>query len=195
MGELSSDSDSGSGSESSANTNSQLESLTGPEFLRRNRPACHLRKTHGWLRKFKLIRNRLLLVSERLIYPRKETKKQMNQLWMNLNEQPVHKNILRFPRYFLYAQIYSSLYSNENSNIIKLILNELGARNNYTYVLKLLFAAAEIICRLDQGKAIFFSKLNFIVNTLKIIQIDQHLHSNNFMIIYIDGRRQFGHLL
>ena len=47
MGETSSDSDSGSGSESSANTNSQLESLTGPKFLRRNRPTCHLRKTHG----------------------------------------------------------------------------------------------------------------------------------------------------
>ena len=46
MGETSSDSNAGSGSESSVNTDSQLESLTGPEFLRRNRPACHLRKTH-----------------------------------------------------------------------------------------------------------------------------------------------------
>ena len=36
MGGTSSDSDSGSGLESSANTNSQLESLTGPEFHRRN---------------------------------------------------------------------------------------------------------------------------------------------------------------
>ena len=36
----------GSGSESSANTDYQLESLTEPELLWRNRPACHLRKTH-----------------------------------------------------------------------------------------------------------------------------------------------------
>ena len=46
MGGTSWDSDSGSGSESSANTDSQLEPLPGPEFLRRSRPACHLRKTH-----------------------------------------------------------------------------------------------------------------------------------------------------
>ena len=46
MGGTSSDSDSGSGSESSTNTDSELASLTGPKFLRRNRPACHLRKTH-----------------------------------------------------------------------------------------------------------------------------------------------------
>ena len=46
MGGTTSDSDSGSGSESSANIDSQLESLTGPEFIRRNRPAFHLRRTH-----------------------------------------------------------------------------------------------------------------------------------------------------
>ena len=34
----------------------------------------------------------------------------------------------------------------------KLILNKLGAKTSYTYILKLLFAAAEIIRRLDQGK-------------------------------------------
>ena len=79
----------------------------------------------------------------------------------NLNEQPVHKKkVLRALRDFLYEPIYSSWYCNENSNIIKLILNKLGFKTNYTYVLKLLFAAAEIIRRLDQGKGIFFSKLN-----------------------------------
>ena len=46
MGGASPDSDLGSGSESSTNTDSELASLTGPKFLRRNRPACHLRKTH-----------------------------------------------------------------------------------------------------------------------------------------------------
>ena len=46
MGGASPDSDLGSGSESSTNTDSELASLTGPEFLRRNRPACHLRRTH-----------------------------------------------------------------------------------------------------------------------------------------------------
>ena len=44
MGGTSLESDLGSGSESSINTDSQLESLTGPELLRRNRQACHLRK-------------------------------------------------------------------------------------------------------------------------------------------------------
>ena len=72
MGGTSSDSDSGSGLESSANTNSQLESLTGPEFLRRN--------LWDW--------SRLLLMSEGLIYPWKETKKQMKQPRINVNEQP-----------------------------------------------------------------------------------------------------------
>ena len=46
MGVTSSDSDSGSGSESKANTDYKLESLTEPEFFRRNRLACHLRETH-----------------------------------------------------------------------------------------------------------------------------------------------------
>ena len=46
MGKTSSHSGSGSGSESSANTDSQLESLAGPEILRRNCPACHFKKTH-----------------------------------------------------------------------------------------------------------------------------------------------------
>ena len=56
--------------------------------------------------------------------------------------------------------IYSSWYRNQNSNIIKLILNELGVKTNYTYVLKMLFAAAEIIHKLDQGEGVFFSKPN-----------------------------------
>ena len=56
--------------------------------------------------------------------------------------------------------IYSSWYRNQNSNIIKLILNELGIKSNYTYILKLLFAAAEIIGKLSQGEGVFFSKPN-----------------------------------
>ena len=77
---------------------------------------------------------------------------------MNPNEQPVRKKkVLRSLRYFLHKPIYSSWYRNENASIIKLILNELGVKINY--VLKLLFAAAEIICRFDQGKGILFSKL------------------------------------
>ena len=84
--------------------------------------------------------------------------------------------------------IYSSWYRNENSNIIKLILNELGVKTNYTYVFKLLFAALEIMRKLDQGEVFFFLNLiSFIVNTLKITQIDQHLHLYNLIIIYIDG--------
>ena len=151
MGGTTSDSDSGSGSESSANTDSQLESLTGPEFIRRNRPAFHLRRTHLWFRRIRLIWSRILLVSERLIYAWKETKKQINQPRINLNEQPVRKKkVLRFPRDFLYKAIYSSWYRNKNSNIIKLILHERGVKTNYTYALKLL----------DQGEGIFFSKLN-----------------------------------
>ena len=35
-----------------------------------------------------------------------------------------------------------------------------GVKTNYTYVLKLLFSAAEIICKLDQGEGVFFSKPN-----------------------------------
>ena len=80
---------------------------------------------------------------------------------MNLNEQPVRKKkVLRSLRDFLYEPIYSSGYRNENSNIFELILNELGVKTNYTYVLRLLFAIAEIIRRLDQGEGIFFSRLN-----------------------------------
>ena len=56
--------------------------------------------------------------------------------------------------------IYSLWYRNEISNTIKLILNELGVKTNYTYVLKLLFAAAEIIRKLDQDEGVLFSKLN-----------------------------------
>ena len=43
---------------------------------------------------------------------------------------------------------------------MKLILNELGVKTNNTYVLKLLFAAAEIMHKLDQGEGVFFSKPN-----------------------------------
>ena len=56
--------------------------------------------------------------------------------------------------------IYSLWYRNEISNTIKLILNELGVKTNYTYVLKLLFAAAEIIRKLDQDEGVLFSKPN-----------------------------------
>ena len=63
-------------------------------------------------------------------------------------------------RDFLYVPIYSSWYHNQNSIIIKWILNEFGVKTNYTYVLKLLFATAEIIRKLDQGKGVFFSKPN-----------------------------------
>ena len=49
------------------------------------------------------------------------------------------------------------IYRNENSNIIKLILNELDVKTTYTYVLKLLFAADEIIRKPDQGEGVFFS--------------------------------------
>ena len=41
-----------------------------------------------------------------------------------------------------------------------MILHELGVKTNNTYVLKLLFAAAEIIRKLDQGEGVFFSKPN-----------------------------------
>ena len=37
---------------------------------------------------------------------------------------------------------------------------QLGFKTNYTYFLKLLFAAAEIMRRLDRGEGIFFCKLN-----------------------------------
>ena len=43
---------------------------------------------------------------------------------------------------------------------MKLILNELGVKTNNTYVFKLLFAAAEIMRKLDQGEGVFFSKPN-----------------------------------
>ena len=43
---------------------------------------------------------------------------------------------------------------------MKLILNELAVKTNFTYLLKLLFAAAEIIHKLDQGEGLFFSKPN-----------------------------------
>ena len=70
-------------------------------------------------------------------------------------------------------------------------------KTNYTYILKLLFAAAEIICKLDQGEGVSFSKpiVSLILNTLKITQTDQHLHLYNLMIIYIDRLRKFGRLL
>ena len=101
---------------------------------------------------------------------------------MNLNEQPLcKKKVLRSLRYFLYQPIYSSWYHNENSNIIKLILNELG-------VVKFRFAAAEIIRRLDQGEGISFSKLNqFYSEYIKdnTNRPTLYLHSNNLMIIYI----------
>ena len=41
-----------------------------------------------------------------------------------------------------------------------MVLDELGVKTNYTYVLTFLFAAAEIIRRLNQGARIFLSKLN-----------------------------------
>ena len=41
-----------------------------------------------------------------------------------------------------------------------MILNELAVKTYYTYVLKLLFATAEIIRKLDQGEGLFFSKPN-----------------------------------
>ena len=56
--------------------------------------------------------------------------------------------------------IYSSWYRNQNSIIIKWILNGFGVKTNYTYVLKLLFATAEIIRKLDEGEGVFFSKPN-----------------------------------
>ena len=77
------------------------------------------------------------------------------------NQQSVRKKkVLRSLRDYLYKLIYSSWYCNENSNIIKLILNELDVKTNCAYAMKLLFAAAEIIHILDQGEGVFFSKLN-----------------------------------
>ena len=38
-------------------------------------------------------------------------------------------------------------------------LNEIGVKTNYTYVLTILFATAQIIRRLNQGTRIFLSKL------------------------------------
>ena len=66
------------------------------------------------------------------------------------NEQLVRKEEVL--RDFLYGPIKSSWYRNENSNIIKLVLNELGVKANYTYVLRFLYAAAEFIRRLVQGE-------------------------------------------
>ena len=45
---------------------------------------------------------------------------------------------------------------------------------------------------LIKGKGFsFLNLIKFKVNTLKLTQTEQHLRSNNLMIIYIDGLRQF----
>ena len=54
---------------------------------------------------------------------------------VNKKQPALKKKVLRSLRDFLYDPIYSSWYHNENSNIIKIILNELGVKTNYTYVL------------------------------------------------------------
>lgn len=106
------------------------------------------------------------------------------------DEQPVRKRkALTTLRNVSYEPIYYSQYLPENPNLFKPILNDLGVKTNHTYVLKLLFAAAEIIHRLDEER---FFLSNLIVNTLKIIPRNQKLHSNNSMIIYIDELTQFG---
>ena len=162
MGEASSDSDSGSGSESSANTDSQLESLAGPEI--------------PWEKPSSLLSQENSSVSQKAQVNLEPTSSRESQTNLPLkanqktnepvsnesnNKQPLRKKkVLRSLRDFLYEPpIYSSWYSNENSNIIKLILNEL-VKTNYTYILKLPFAAAEIIRRLDHVERILFSQLN-----------------------------------
>ena len=73
------------------------------------------------------------------------------------NKQPVLKKSSKNPERLSIRDDIFFMYCNENSNIIKLILNELDVKTTYTYVLKLLFPAAEIIRKPDQGEGVFFS--------------------------------------
>ena len=67
-----------------------------------------------------------------------------------------------------------------------MILNELDVKTNYTYILKLLFAAAEIIHKLDQGEGVLFSKPNQFYSeyvkdnsnrpTLTLLEFDDYLY-------------------
>ena len=76
------------------------------------------------------------------------------------DEQPVRKRkALTTLRNVSYEPIYYSQYLPENPNLFKPILNDLCVKTNHTYVLKLLFAAAEIIHRLDEER-FFLSNLN-----------------------------------
>ena len=111
---------------------------------------------------------------------------------MNLNEQPVcKKKVLRSLRDFLYESICSSWYRNENSNIIKLILNELGVKTSYITSWNCYLLRMNLYANLIKAKGFSFLNFtilnNFIVDTLKITQTDQHLHLNNFMIMDWDS--------
>ena len=164
MGETSSDSDSGSGPESDADTDSQLEPLAGTEIPSKKPSSLSSQENSSVTQKAQVNLEPTSSRESETNLALKGKQKTVSNESVNY-EQPVRKQkVPRSLRDFLYEPIYSSWYRNENSNIIILILNELGVKTNYIYVMKLLFAAAEIISRLDQGEGVFFSKRNQFYN-------------------------------
>ena len=127
------DSNSGSGSKSIANTDSQLECLAGPEIPLEKRSSLPSQETSSVTQKAQVNLEPTSSRESETNLPLK-TNQKTNEPVSNEsnNEQLVRKKkVLRSMRYFLYEPIYSSWYHNDNSNIIKLILNELGVKTNY----------------------------------------------------------------
>ena len=75
-------------------------------------------------------------------------------------QQIPKKKILRSLRNFPYELIYCSWYRDDDGNIFKQILSEVGIKNNLTRLVKLLFVAAEIIRDRDLGEKRFLNNLN-----------------------------------
>ena len=67
-------------------------------------------------------------------------------------------------RNFPYELIFYSWYDSENSNTFKRILNEFGIKIDHAYILKLLFAAAEIRRNRENGENSFRNNLNHFYN-------------------------------
>ena len=93
------------------------------------------------------------------LHGNQNTKKLASNKSVNNKQVVRKKTTLSSLRSFPYEPIYDSWYHTENPILFKQILNELGVKTDHTYVLKLLYPAADIIRRFDLAEQYFLRAL------------------------------------
>ena len=79
-------------------------------------------------------------------------------------QMPKKKRTLSSLKDFPLEPIYFKWYRYDDTSIFRDILTEFRIKNNLDRIIKLLYAAAEIIRYLDQGETLFRTRLNYFHN-------------------------------